>query len=219
MTRRIHLSLDGAARLRGALDADHLSDEELVLLTFDEVPQQERQQMDVHLASCVSCRDELEQTRATADELRSEEARPSIDRLWDGFVKVAGGRRRMPAWNAMFGILAPTWQTTRGTGASWARAVAEGSDSDGRLRWVLTEEGSGHLRAVIIGAAGDFPSGTSVVINTSPERVVPIVERDGGAYAEFELRKDEWRRISKRSLVTRIVLPHGAVIEPGSSRD
>lgn len=215
MTERIRLTLDAAARLRKALDADHLSDEEAVLRAFDDGSSEDRQRIDDHVVSCDACRLKLERARAAAAQANSEELRPRIDRLWKGFVAAAGAQHRFrEALADLCRLAVPMWQTTRGDVTRSARVVDEHAAGETLLNWRLTEEPSGDLKVVITSREVDVLRGASVVIATRPQRMIALVDEGDRVHVEFVIPQEEWRRMARTPLFARIVLADGDVIDP-----
>jgi hypothetical protein len=121
------------------------------------------------------------------------------------------------ALEALFRIPVPAWQATR-SGAATAtllaagRVVAEGADPDRKLTWVITEEPSGNLKAVISAADAAHLRGATILLNTDPRRPITVDAGASEARIAFEISREEWHRMAGTPLILQVTFADGNTI-------
>jgi hypothetical protein len=214
MSRRIDLSPKSVEKILEELQADaaagHLSDEDFVNRAFDDLGSEDRQRVDAHVASCGDCRDELARARAIAAEMNTEERRPQIDRLWNGFARAARGRRPLTEiLAALSAIRVPALQTLRSAAPVVLREVVvdAGASADGQFRWELTKSGTSPTLSGWITCVDDERlHGATIYLNSRPSRPIVLQPVGDELKATFTIEERDWNDMRDGKMIERIVL-------------
>jgi hypothetical protein len=213
MSRRIDLSPKSVEKILREMQADaaagHLSDEDLVNRAFDDLGLEDRQRVDAHVATCGDCRDELARARAIAAEMNTEEQRPQVERLSNGFARAAGVKRPLAELlAALSAIRVPAFQTLRTAAPVALREVVvdAGASADGQFRWELIKGASSTLSGWIKSADDERLHGATIYLNTRPPRRTVLHPVAGELKATFTIDEHEWNEMRDGKMIARIVL-------------